>query len=246
MRSRRKTGSWESSVGSKNFNPTGSKWPGAISEGSESTIGSRILRISHDFFFRPNLINHWTFGFNRYRSDTFPEAGVGWPGVLGYQGVPQTGPGSTFPTMDIGGLGATYARGAQGYGANNNFTIDENVSWIRSKHTIKAGFSYIKLQTNGFSSSYQSSYLTFSAGTTGLPDPRYFSDGCAAGGACTGIGVAGFLLTVQGDNGYHRSWGGRSNGTLCVVRARRFQSHSETHLQYGSALRPVSPSGACA
>ena len=47
--------------------PTGSKWPGAISEGSDSTNGSRILRLSHDFFLKPNLINHWTFGFNRSR-----------------------------------------------------------------------------------------------------------------------------------------------------------------------------------
>jgi len=181
-------------IWAKNYTPTGSKWPGAISEGSISTLGSRILRLSHDYFIRPNVVNHWTFGYNRQRNDSFPEAGLGWPAVLGYTGVPGTGAGSTFPEMDIGGLGNTYARGGQGYGANNNFSFDDNLTFIKSKHTIKAGFSYMKLQNNAFSSSYQSSYNTYGAGITGPTDPRFYSDGCSPGNPCTGIGVAGFLL----------------------------------------------------
>jgi hypothetical protein len=181
-------------IWSKNFAPTGSKWPGAISEGSLSTTGARILRLSHDYFIRPNLINHWTFGFNRQRNDSFPEAGVDWPADLGLSGVPQTGAGSTFPELIIGGLGNTYARGGQGFSANNNFTFNENVTWIKSKHTFKSGFSYSKLQLNALSTTFQSSSTTYNAGTTGLPDSRYFNDGKRTGWQCYRLGVAGFLL----------------------------------------------------
>jgi len=177
----------------KNYAPTGSKWPGAISEGAFSWTQQDIARFSHDWFIRPNLVNHWVAGYNRYRNDTYPQAGTGWPATLGYAGVPQTGPGSTFIEMDIGGLGNTYARGGQGYSASNYFSIDESLTWTKGRHTIKTGFSYVKMQNNAFGSTYQSSYLTFDAGTTALPGPFYLTN-CRSGGGCTGMGAAGFLL----------------------------------------------------
>ena len=177
----------------KNYAPTGSKWPGAISEGANSTIQQDIARFSDTYSFRPDLINYWVFGFNRIRNDSFPQAGTGWPAKLGYSGVPQTGPGSTFIEMDIGGLGNTYARAGQGYNAYNNFTIDDSLTWVKGRHTIRTGFSYLKIQANAFSSTYQSSYLTFNSGTTSLPG-SWYSDTCVPGGACPGIGAAGMLL----------------------------------------------------
>ncbi|HXJ94379.1 MAG TPA: TonB-dependent receptor [Terriglobia bacterium] len=180
-------------IWSKNYAPSGSKWPGAISEGANTTIQQDIVRFGQDYTLRPDLINHWVFGFNRNRNDSFPQAGLGWPGMLGYSGVPQSGPGSTFIEMDIGGLGNTYGRGGQGYGAANNFTFNDDVSWIKGRHSIEGGFSYIKLQNNNFSSTYQSSYLTFNAGTTSMPG-AWYNDGCTPGGTCAGMGAAGFLL----------------------------------------------------
>ena len=180
-------------IWSKNYAPTGSKWPGAISEGANSTIQQDIIRFGQDYSFRPSLINHWVFGFNRNRNDSFPQAGLGWPAKLGYSGVPQTGPGSTFIEMDIAGLGNTYARGSQNYGATNNFTFNDDVTWIKGKHSIQAGFNYVKLQNNAFGSTYQSSYLTFNAGATSMPG-TWFNDGCTPGGNCAGMGAASFLL----------------------------------------------------
>jgi hypothetical protein len=175
------------------YAPSGSKWPGAISEGSFSYTQQDVARFGQDLILRPNLVNHWTAGYNRWRGDSYPVAGTGWPAKLGYSGVPQTGPGTTFIEMDIGGLGNTYGRGGQGYDATNVFTIDENLSWTKGRHTIKTGFSYIKMQQNDFSSTYSSSYLTFNAGTTALPG-SWYNDGCGPGAACPGFGAGGFLL----------------------------------------------------
>ena len=87
--------------------------------------------------------------------------------------------GQSSRKCDIAGLGNTYARGGQGYGASNNFTFDDNVTWIKGRHTIKGGFSYIKLQVKRLGTSYQSSYNHYNAGTTGLMDAKFYDRGCA-------------------------------------------------------------------
>lgn len=177
----------------KTYNPTASKWPKPIGEGSLNYIQQDLARLGHDFSLRPNLVNHWVLGFNRYRTDSYPEAGNGWPAVLGYGGVPQTGTGSTWPELDIGGLGNAYARQGQSYQAANIYSIDDVLGWTKGKHTIQTGFSYIMMQQNSWGTSYQSSKLSFNSGITSLPG-TFYSDGCGPGTACTGFGAAGFLL----------------------------------------------------
>ncbi len=172
---------------------TGSKWPGAISEGSIQTNDQNIARFAHDWIIRPNIVNHYVFGFTRNFTDTFPAGGLDWPAALGYSGVPPTGPGSTFPELIIGGLGNVYGRGSQGYGAFNNFTFNDTLTWTRGRHTIKTGFSYYQFHVNALSTLFQSSGLTFNSGTTSLPGP-FFSDNNGLGGTFTGMGVGGFLL----------------------------------------------------
>jgi Carboxypeptidase regulatory-like domain/TonB dependent receptor len=177
----------------RNHAPTGSKWPGAISEGGTNDSGQYVVRVSHDLILRPNLINHWVAGYNRWRNDSFPESGLGWPAKLGFKGVPQEGAGSTFPQLIIGGLGNVYARGGQGYSATNNYSFDNGLTWIKSKHTFKTGFSYIKFQENGGNFNAQSGRLNFGSGYTALPGVA-FNDNCSPGGTCTGMGAASFLL----------------------------------------------------
>jgi len=173
--------------------PTTATYPSPIGEGSISSTHQYVARVSHDAIFRPNLINHWTFGFNRWWSQSISEAGLGWPEQLGWKGVPGTGPGSVFPGLNIGGLGNTYGNGGQGYDATNVFTFDDGLSWIKGKHTFKTGFSYIKMQQNDNQFGRQSGYLTFNCGGTSLPGPWYL-DGCGAGPNNPGFGAASFLL----------------------------------------------------
>jgi len=173
--------------------PTASKWPAPIGEGSNNTIHYNLARLSHDWIIRPNLVNRWVLGFNRSRNDSFPEAGLGWPAVLGYNGVPQTGTGSVWPQLTIGGLGNVYARQGQSFQASNVYSLDDTLAWTKGKHTIQTGFSYIMLQQNTWGTTYQSSALNFNSGTTSLPG-GFYSDNCSPGTACTGLGAAGFLL----------------------------------------------------
>ena len=101
--------------------------------------------------------------------------------------------GTVFPGLNIGGLGNTYGNGGQGYDATNVYTVDESLTWIKGRHTVKAGFGYIKMQQNDGGYGRQSGYLSFNGGLTGLAGPWY-NDGCSPGVACPGMGAASFLL----------------------------------------------------
>src|SRR5579863_8377701 len=157
-------------IWSLNTIPTSTgRWPGAIGDGSTSHTQQDIARLSQDYIFTPTFVNHWTLGFNRWYSDSVALSGVGWPAKLGWNGVPQTGPGSVFPGLNIGGLGNTYGNGGQGYDATNVFTVDESLTWTKGRHTVKGGFGYVKMQQNDGGYGRQSGYLSFNAGLTALP-----------------------------------------------------------------------------
>lgn len=176
----------------KNNDQPGGRYPSPIGEGGISETKQGIARFSHDWIIRPNLINHWTAGFNRWDSVSISEAGLGWPGKLGWTGVPQDGPGSVFPGLNIAGLGNTYGNGGQGYDVANTYTIDESLTWTKGRHTVKSGFTYVKLQGNDGGFGRQSGYLTFNCGQTA--QPGFFSDSCGAGSGGTGFGLSSFLL----------------------------------------------------
>ena len=176
----------------KNNDQPGGRYPAPIGEGGISTTQQDIARFSHDLILRPNLINHWTGGYNRWAGNSISEAGLGWPGKLGWKGVPQDGSGSVFPGLNIAGLGNTYGNGGQNTDVTNVFTFDESVTWTRGRHTIKSGFSYVKMQQNDGGFGRQSGYLTFNCGETALPG--FFTDSCSAGSASTGFGLSSFLL----------------------------------------------------
>jgi hypothetical protein len=180
-------------IWSKTNNSTQGRWPGVIGDGGFAFTQQDVARVSQDYTFTPTLLNHWTVGYNRWADSSISRAGLGWPATLGWAGVPQTGPGSVFPGLNIGGLGNTYGNGGQGYNALNVFTFDESLTWIHGRHTVKGGFEYVKMQQNDGGYGRQSGYLSFNAGLTSLGGP-FYNDGCGGGAACPGFGAASFLL----------------------------------------------------
>jgi len=91
------------------------------------------------------LINHATFGFNRWRSGTNPAADrFGWPAKIGLTGV---NPKGLFPWLNINFM-QDYGNNVFNSGAQKNFDANEGLSWIKGKHTFKFGFEYLKSQSN--------------------------------------------------------------------------------------------------
>jgi hypothetical protein len=156
-----------------------SPYPGALTTAIPTTDDIRIFRLAEDSILRPNFINHVAFGFNRWRSGTHPSAdAVGWPARIGLTGVNENG---LFPGLTIIGQG-NYGGTGISYDAQNNFDVNENLSWIKGKHTLKFGFEYLKMMSNDVNTGLDTGSYTFSNRETSLPD---FS---------TGQGFASVLL----------------------------------------------------
>jgi outer membrane receptor protein involved in Fe transport len=165
--------------------PGVSPYPGALSTAIPSTNAVPTFRLSEDSVLGPNLINHATFGFNRWRFGTNPKPeAFGWPARIGWAGVNEQG---LFPKLTI--AGQDYGGTAIGKGAQNNFDITEGLSWITGKHALKVGFEYLKMMSNDVSLGGETGSLSFSNPATALPDfPADLT------GTATGHGMASFLL----------------------------------------------------
>jgi hypothetical protein len=159
---------------------------GALNDGRKSYWA----RITHDYIFSPNLLNHLNAGFTRegqyWRS---LNADQDWPSKIGLTGV-NTGAGNTFPLVSFTNGYTTWANtnGGKTVGAqvNNVWQASDNVSWIRGSHTFKFGGEGRWMQTNGADFFNSQGRFSFSSLETALPT--------AAGRTNSGDGFASFLL----------------------------------------------------
>ena len=144
----------------------------------------RLVRINHDYFLRPNLVNHLSIGYNRnnffFGTET---AGEGWPGKLGLGGLDPSGP---FPTL-------RFTNGFAGVGTSgletdveNGFVYADNVTWIKGAHTLKFGIDFRRNGENVVDLRQTAGEFNFSFLETSLPN--------AANRGATGNGFASFLL----------------------------------------------------
>ena len=99
-----------------------------------------VSRINYDWTISPNLLNHVGLGFSRFRNPNFSLGyNQGWVqpngGKLGLTGTQF----DLFPTVMFT---QSYTRFGDDIASDNYFntlTVLDNVSWVKSKHTMKFG-----------------------------------------------------------------------------------------------------------
>ncbi len=118
-----------------------------------------------DWIISNNLLNHSTIAWDRWFMGGNPlSAGAGWPNIL-WSGTP----GATVQPQGVGGLVnqdagpplidfsgdtalpgrlaeynslGTYGWGKFGFLTNNRWQFSDDLSWVKSKHTVKVGMEY--------------------------------------------------------------------------------------------------------
>ncbi len=130
---------------------------GYYGNGFYQRIATHHTHTQFDWIIRPNLLNHTTIAWDRWFMGGNPlSAGAGWPGIL-WAGTPGAanplGNGGLLdqtagpPLLDFAGnipynsLGQ-YGWGKFGFLTNNRWQFSDDLSWVKSKHTIKVGFEY--------------------------------------------------------------------------------------------------------
>ncbi|MFN8006183.1 MAG: TonB-dependent receptor [Terriglobia bacterium] len=159
---------------------------GALS-GPVSTAGvtdhpQQILRLNWDWFIRPNLIQHGTFGFNRSKFAGVPlvyeknyNETLGITGAQDVNGFPRFNFSENYHPWGSGG--------GENTNIENGFVGVENITWIKSKHTFKFGFDMRKNQENMIFNGVGLGQYNYSNLETGLPNTT-----------ATGNPFASFLL----------------------------------------------------
>lgn len=154
----------------------------------QSTPGT-LARIAHDWTVSPSVLNHFAIGYNRFgniNESVFVDQD--WASKIGLRNTaPTTFPALVFEGQPIlgGGIGAGGRLGSESRGLsyNGSTIIQDDLTWIRGKHNIKAGFEmrFYYVNNRGKSGTGQ---FNFSSIQTQLPGFN----------AQTGHAFASFLL----------------------------------------------------
>jgi len=167
-------------------------------QGFYQDITTRTVHQQFDWIIRPNLFNHTTLSFDRWVLPAKPvSAGQNWVGRLGLIG----------PVADTGGAPYVYLNSpnipytqygeadtnSEGCIANRWQFLDD-VTWVKGKHTLKAGFEYRHHQFPITGNGNNTGSYSFSNAETA----NWNSAGVQS--TATGDPVASFILG-QVDNG---------------------------------------------
>lgn len=149
----------------RNEPPTtdGNSFPG----GGDQRNGQRqLLTLNESFAISPTLVNEARAGFNRihivFNGENVLNAatyGIN-SGVTAAIGLPQITVSGAFTFGGVGGF-------PQGRGDNTE-VVSDTVSWVRGKHTVKAGGELRRVNSDNFS--YTPGTFTFSSVTSFLND----------------------------------------------------------------------------
>src|ERR1700730_11114025 len=119
-----------------------------IGQGFFQRITNHFEHLQMNWVIKPNLFNHTTVAYDRWNMTGNQLAGgVGWNKKLGL-GLPDQAVFDTagFPQLNFNGpigythYGTPWASG--GSDINNRYQFLDDITWIKGKHTIKAGIEY--------------------------------------------------------------------------------------------------------
>jgi len=151
---------------------------GQTSKGSVSSFGpifgqstpqsTRYVRFSHNYDFRPTVVNQFLVGFSRrFRGEVSNSLGQGYPAKIGLTGVNNT----TLPCFKFINTptGENLSNCGDSQFADNVYQVNDSVSWIKGKHNLKFGGGVRFLQFNVRRLTQGSGEFDFNAAQTSNP-----------------------------------------------------------------------------
>jgi hypothetical protein len=167
----------------------------ALANYNFQVVTTRLIRVNYDWTISPSMVNHMGAGFSRFRNPNFSLSyNKGWTqpdgGKLGLKGVQF----DLFPTIQFS---QGYTRLGDDIASDNYFTtlaFLDNVTWVRSKHTLKMGFEVQVHRDNYRNFGAGGGSFSFNQLETALP-----------GVANSGSPIASWLLgALDSGNSYFR------------------------------------------
>lgn len=154
----------------------------------EQITPGNMVRLSYTSTLSPSLVNRFAAGYNRFLNENGAPPGTlnqNYAGQIGLQNLP----GTLFPKMTFSGneyQGGTIAQigvGSSDYAPNGSYVFQDDLTWIRGKHSFKFGYDYTRYYYTDRALSDAGAFI-FTPRSTDLPG--YLND--------TGHAFASFLL----------------------------------------------------
>ena len=148
-----------------------------------------IIRFAEDWTLSPAKLNHFAYGYNRFRNANQSNSllsGIDWVSTLGLQNVGK----NTFPVIRLRGFNTVqtggypnFGHGGTGNAPNGSNIIEDDFTWIRGAHSFRFGGEHRRYYLNERTVQNAGDY-TFHSENTDMPG---FS-------TQTGFAYASFLL----------------------------------------------------
>jgi hypothetical protein len=162
--------------------------PGAATVSAYNLNHNHWVRLSDDYVIASNILNHVGLGYTRFLT-TVDSGSLNqdWPTKLGLTGV-NTAANNSFPCLVFTSSGYSSLGhpncNSRTLQTNNAFQADESLSWVRGSHSLKFGFEYRFMETNGIDNYQAAGKFQFNALETADP----------TNATKTGNAMASFLL----------------------------------------------------
>jgi Carboxypeptidase regulatory-like domain len=157
----------------------------------------RNFTLAHTYTFSSTLLNQAEFGFHRIASPTIQQEVFKWSDV----GVRASGSANDFPAVGVNG---SLALGGNGQGVDliqNHFTFQDSVTYIRGRHTLRAGGGVTRSQVDLSNFHFFGGllFLSWPDFLLGLPGGPVASGG-------NGLTVSNVFLSIDIPGMLDRSW----------------------------------------
>jgi hypothetical protein len=148
-----------------------------INDATVQNITSRVVRLNHDFFVRPNLLNTLSLGYNRFRNPNgTPTVDGDWAAKLGLLGVP----GQMFPSFSFTNGYSTLGNTGYSDQIDQTYFLRDAATWSHGGHVTKFGAEIRWNQWNDKAVSNSTGSYSFSSLGTGMPGVSTSGDGFAS------------------------------------------------------------------
>ncbi len=119
--------------------------PDPLTNWDKQKVTTKNGRLAYDFTLRPNLLNHFTFGYSRFNNPHFYINFHQDISQFGFKGLPRLDQGlppisfaseGSFGYQSIGGAAP------KNQVVENNFVFTDNLTWIKGRHSFKYGVEF--------------------------------------------------------------------------------------------------------
>jgi len=169
--------------------------PLPLYSGSIGLTEALSYRITHDWIVSPTLLNNFSYGKNEFYKNTFsPNYQGNWADKLCFKNAVDCN--VNFPVVgfsEFSGWGTSARSGHE----QPTWSIKDDLSYSRGKHSFKFGFLYQILQSTGFGEQNIAGQAGFSYLGTGVPGNTNFTSGSSFASFLLGDANTGATETVR-------------------------------------------------